>query len=278
LQKDHRRLYRLLESPTSGPPKRLSGHSRLILITIAGVLAATLVSACGDSQGKTPGTTTPTEAVSPTPADMSVPGASPTAPPEQELLEQMVLQTEDLPAGLSQVSAVASPNEDAAQAAANPEKELARLESWGRLFGYDVVFLPGPDSSPDLTVMGVNSTASIYVTPEGASASFADDVQAARSQDWTASYPDLINLNVQEIKRPQLADEVFWIRITGHQKKAKGPLSIEDFVALRRSRVRGFLRVTSLLPASAKPDASLKRTADLAARQVERINMGLVES
>lgn len=261
----------------SGLPKEAIWHSGFLFIAASAVLAAALVSACGHGQDEA-GTTTPIEAASPAPADMSEPGASPTPPPELELLEQMVLQTEDLPAGLSQVSALTSPNEDAAQAAANPEEELARLESWGRLFGYDVVFVPGPDSSPDLTVMGVNSTASIYVTPEGASASLADDVQAARSQDWAASYPELIDLDVQEIKRPQLADEVFWIRITGHEEEAKGPLSIEDFVVLRRSRVRGFLRVTSLFPASASSDAFLEETADLAARQVERIDMGLAES
>jgi hypothetical protein len=242
----------------------------LFLIATAALIAATLASACDDGQDGASG--------SPTATATGVPEATSTPSPEQQLLEQVVLQAEDLPEGLVQVSAIASPNEDAAQAAANPEEELARLESWGRLFGYDVTFLPGPDSPSDLAVVGVNSTASIYVTSEGASASFADDVEAARSQDWALSYPDLVDLDIREMERPQLADQIVWIRIAGHQEEASGSLYMEDFVVLREGRLRGFLRVTLLFPASASPDDYLEETTNLAARQVERMDAALGES
>jgi len=235
-------------------------------MAIALALAAVLASACGDSQGGAPGTTTPTAATSPTT----------TLSPEQQLLEQVVLRAEDLPAGLVQVNASTSTNEDIAAGEDDPEQELARLESMGRLLGYEVNFVPGPESPPERGMLAATSAASLYLTPQGASESFADDAQKARDADWLATYPDLTDPEVREVERPELADEVVWIRITGLQDGGDGPLfKIEDFVVLRRGRLRGYLRVVSLVEASAGRDASLQDVEDLAALQVQRIDAAL---
>jgi hypothetical protein len=224
--------------------------------------------ACDDSQDQAPGTTTPTAATSPTT----------TLSPEQQLLEQVVLRAEDLPVGLVQVDATTSTNEDIAAGQDDPEQELARLESMGRVLSYAVNFVPGPESPPTRGMLAASSTASLYLTPEGASQSFADDAQKARDADWLATYPDLTDVEVSEVERPGLADEVIWIRITGLQGGEDGLMKIEDFVVLRQSRLRGFLRVVSLVEASAGRDALLQDVADLAALQIQRIDAALQES
>ncbi len=211
---------------------------------------------------------TPTAATSPTT----------TLSPEQQLLEQVTLRAEDLPAGLMQVDASTSTNEEIAAGAADPEQELARLESMGRLLGYEVNFVPGSESPPSRGMLAATSAASLYLTPEGASESFADDAQKARDADWPAAYPDLTDLEVIEVERPDLADEVVWIRITGFQSVEDSPLFVEDFVVLRQNRLRGFLRAVSLVEAPAGRDALLQDIADLAALQVQRINAALQES
>ncbi len=263
-----RRLRNPLKSPASGLSTGPFRRSRLPLVAIAALVAATLASACDDGQDQVSGTTTPTAATSPTAS----------ASPEQQLLEHVVLRVEDLRAGLEQADASASTNEDIAAGEDDPEQELARLESMGRLLGYEVSFVPGSESPPARGLIAVTSAASLYLTPEGASESFADDSQEAQSADWQAAYPNLTDVEVKEVERPGLADEVIWIRITGLQGGEDGPLYIEDFVVLRRNRLRGFLRAVSLVEVSAGRDALLSDVADLTALQVQRIDAALEES
>jgi len=263
--KGHHCLHHPLKSPTGGLSTGPFRRSRLPLMAIAALVAAALASACGDSQDQAPGTTTPTAATSPTT----------TLSPEQQLLEQVVLRAEDLPAGLVQVDASTSTNEEIAAGQDDPEQELARLESMGRLLGYEVNFVPGSESPPERGMLAASSSASLYLTPEGASESFADDAQEARSADWPAAYPDLTDVEVKEVERPGLADEVVWIRITGLQSGEDSPMFIEDFVVLRQSRLRGFLRAISLVEASAGRDALLEDVADLAALHTQRIDAAL---
>jgi hypothetical protein len=225
-------------------------------------LAVTLMATCGNGQGGTPDATTP--ATPPTT----------TLSPERQLLEQVVLRVEDLPAGLVQIDASTSTNVDVAVG----EQELARLENLGRLLGYEVNFVPGSESPPERGVLAATSAASLYLSTQGASTSFADVAQKARDTNWLATYPDLTDLEVREVERPGLADEVIWIRITGLQDGGDGPMSIDDFVVLRRSRLRGFLRAVSVVEPSAGRDALLQDVADLAAIQIQRIDAALQES
>lgn len=163
------------------------------------------------------------------------------------LLEQVVLTTDDLPHGLQRASASFATNKDVAEAQVNPDKELAKLERWGRRLGYDVAFEPSPEIPPDLPIRGVQSTASLYDTNQGASESFADGVSSARAMDWEATYPDLSQLEATEIDRPDIGDAVFWMRASGFQSGEQGELLlVDDQVALRVGRVRAFLRVVTL--------------------------------
>ena len=265
----------------------------MILIAAAIALTAALSIACNSSgragtatpsatgtAGGTPGVTV--TLTSPTPTQ-DAGSETPTAPvaspsPEQPTLEAMVLKADDLPAGLVRVSAVTSTNADVASAAAKPAEQMAILESWGRLLGYDVTFQPGPDAPQDLPIRGVNSTASLYKTPDGAKQSFADGAHTARTQDWQKSYSNLSDVRVREIKQPELADEVAWIRITGLQGDKKDLILVDDFVLLRRGRVRGFLRITTLFPASAGQDAYHSEVGAQAARQVQLIDSAMAGS
>ncbi len=186
-----------------------------------------------------------------------------------------MLRAEDLPAGLVRVDASTSTNEDVAAGEEDPERELARLEGLGRVLGYEVSFVPGPESPPERGMIAATSAASLYLTPEGASESFADDAQKARDADWLITYPDLAEPEVREVERPGLADEAVWIRITGFQGGEDGAMFIEDFVVLRRSRLRAFLRSVSLVEANAGPDALLQDISDLAGIQIRRIDAAL---
>jgi len=266
----------------------------VLVFLIAAATAATLMAACKGGSGPA-GSVTPlatsTSMIgvtvtrgSPTPTEDATAGSeSPTAPaaspsPEQPLLEAMVLEADDLPDGLVRVSASTSTNADLASAAANPQKQTALLESWGRLLGYDVTFQPGPDAPANLPIRGVNSTASIYKTAGGANQSFADGANTARTQDWAKGYSNLSDVVVREIKQPGLADEVAWIRITGLQGDTKSLILVDDYVLMRRDRVRGFLRVTTLFPASAGQDAYRSEVAAQAARQVQLIDSAIAGS
>lgn len=230
---------------------------------------ALLIAACdgGGASNVTPETT---------PSPQAQP--SPDVSPEQQLLERIVLQIQDVPAGMARFSAVISTNEDVAGSGERAEENLARLESWGRLLGFDVTYQPGPEADPDLPIRGVNSAASLYLSPEGASASFADAEETARTQDWAFTYPELSEIEVREVQRPALADEVVWMRVSGYTMGDNPQLLIDDFVIMRRDRVRSFLRVTTLFPATVTREVYTEEVAGLAASQIERTDQALLET
>jgi len=203
--------------------ERLEMRFRWLLSSVLVVSAFAVMAACGGDDGE--------------PMDEEARG----------LLEQAVLTVDDLPAGLQRASASFSTNKDVAEAQLNPGEELAKLERWGRRLGYDVAFELLPDAPPDLLIRGVQSTASLYDTSQGASESFADGVSSARAMDWEAGYPELTQLEVTEIDRPDIGDGVFWMRASGFQSLQQGEaLLVDDQVALRVGSVRAFLRVVTV--------------------------------
>lgn len=164
----------------------------------------------------------------------------------QGLLEQMVLTVEDLPAGLQRVSAAFSTNEELAKGQASPKEEQARIEAWGRRLGYDVAFVPSADTPPDLPVRFVQVAASLYDTPEGAGASFADAVSAARATDWKKTYTALTDVEATEVNRPGVEGERFWMRVSGLESQEPPALLVDDQVVFRVGSVRAYLRVGSV--------------------------------
>lgn len=179
----------------------------------------------------------------------------------EELLPQVVLAEEDLTTGVQQVSAFFSTNQDVADAVIDTEGELAKLEGWGRVLGYDAQFEPGPEAPVDTEVQGVQSTASVYATTQGAADSFAEAVSDARDTAWEERYPGVADLEVEEVDRSDLADEYVWFRISGLDENS-GKLVIDDQVAFRVSSVRGFLRVVTVFDASEPRDVYQDEVAE----------------
>jgi hypothetical protein len=238
---------------------------KLVLVGIAAVPILILLAAC-DGSGGTHGPGTPTASGSP---------ATNGTPTLEDQIRLMVLQPEDVPTGLQVVNSAFSTNEDVAQAGGDADAKLKQLEGWGRQLGFDVTFVPGPDAPSDLHFRGINSATSIYRTAEGASESFADGVETLRAQDMEASYPDLTDIEVQEIEQPDLADEVVWLRVTGVTGDAEGSFLVNDFVVLRKGRVRSFLTTVALVDPTAGRDAFIPEVTDLAKAQIRNIDAAL---
>jgi hypothetical protein len=157
----------------------------------------------------------------------------------------MVLQLSDMPAGFSQAEDSFSTNEDIAGAGDDAAGILAKLTEWGRLAGHGVVFSPG--SSDQGGILIVDSTVSLYENDAGASASFADAVNTARSTDWSAS-AGASDVSVEEIPPLDVADEMLWLRLSGTAmigSPATEQAFIQDVVLLRVGRVRGSVSIVS---------------------------------
>lgn len=203
-------------------------------IIVAALVVMSVASACRD------GSSSPeTPQVSPTASDGEVNDDE--VSEVHTLLSRMVLTEEDLPAELQQGSVFYSTNEEVAGSGSLAEARLAELEGWGRLLGYDIEFVPSPDAPSDAVIKGMQNAVSLYASAEGASDSFADGMADARASDWAASYPDLAELEVEEVDRASLGDEAVWFRISGIS--GTGKLLVDDQVAIRVGPARSFLRV-----------------------------------
>ena len=193
-------------------------------------------------------------------------------PEAQALLEKMVLQEGDLPDGLAQLSASFSTNADLA---GDSEEELEKLEGRGRQLAYDLQFVPGPDASIDLEVQGIQNTVSLYRTAQGASDSFAEGVTTGRDTDWPAAYPDVREVEVEEIEPPGLGDESVWFHITGVDPG--GRWFVDDQLVLRAGSVRSFLRVVAVFDSEAGRDAHLDQVEAWARLVAGRVEAALAE-
>ncbi len=142
----------------------------------------------------------------------------------ERTLRKMVLQQGDMPEGFVGDEAFIT-NGDAAETSTNPAERKALLESWGRLLGYEIVYEPTSEAPPDLPVQGVNVSASLYETEEGAAESFADAVKTAEETDWASNYAGLKEFQQERVKAEGLADEIVWLRLSGFQTGARKPRS-----------------------------------------------------
>jgi len=194
------------------------------------------------------------------------------------LLERMILQPEDIAPDLERVTAAFSTNQDLADATIDPEKELSKLEGYERQLGYEVTYQPRTDAPSSTTVRAVSDTTSLYREAEGASASFEEAVETARTTDWLASHSDLVDVEVQEIELAGIGDEAMWTRVSGFQSEDRSGLVLDDFVLLRRDTVRAFLRVVHLVDGSAGNDASIEDVRGWATQQVQLIDAALTGS
>jgi hypothetical protein len=163
----------------------------------------------------------------------------------EQALQRMVLQPDDLPAGLVLGEVAFTTNESLAAASADPEAREAELEGWGRLLGYEIAYQSEGEASVALPVQGINVSASLYTTEEGARTSFADAVRTAEETDWAANYAGLRDFQQERVDAGGLADEIVWLKLSGFQPTTDGPdaLVTDDLVFFRVAGERGFLRV-----------------------------------
>ena len=193
------------------------------LFVLVGFLVVALT-ACGDDEGE--GELTPAEV--------------------EDRLERMVLQLEDLPSGVIQAEDSFVTNEESAAGSDDREGRLAMLQEWGRILGYDVTYQANPEVMSQVGLMLASSSASLYASDEGASASFADAVQTARTTDWAALFGGATEVNQEELTRPALADEMLWLRITAKGEvgeQAEEETLAQDFVLFRQGPARASLMV-----------------------------------
>jgi hypothetical protein len=164
----------------------------------------------------------------------------------QQALQRMVLQVEDLPQGFVQTDELFTTNEYQASLSADPEAREGQLEGWGRLLGYEVTYQPASAAAEELSVQGVNVSASLYRTEKGAGDAFlVDAVKGAEERDWTADYAGLREFQQEKVDAGGLADDIVWLRFSGFQPVDSGsePLITDDLIFFRVGRERGFLRV-----------------------------------
>ena len=222
----------------------VKGKSLVAAIAVISLLVAVVV-ACGgggDNDEALQSTLVPSSGATGTPA------ATPTAIPSalEEQLRSMVLHVSDMPAGFSEVQESFSTNEEVAGEGEDAADTLAQLTQWGRIMGHGVVF--SSESSDQGGVLLVDATVSLYQSDSGASASFADAVNTARTTDWSSTAGEATNVTVEEIPSLDVADEMLWLRLNGTATIGDPPAEqpfIQDIVLLRVGRVRGSVSIVS---------------------------------
>jgi hypothetical protein len=207
------------------------------LVALVALLLATAMG-CGDDGGE--GKPTPTPVASPTPT------ATPVPPEVKEQLQRMVVQLEDLPSGVVLTEERFVTNDESAAASQDQEGRLAMLEEWGRILGYDVTYPANEEIMNQMGLILVNSTASLYGSEEGASASFADAAQTARTTDWADFFGTGEGVEVEELANPGWVDEMLWLRITAKAalgEQAEEETFANDVVIFRQGPARASLQV-----------------------------------
>lgn len=190
----------------------------------------------------------------------------------RDQLSRMVLTLDDLPAGYIAGEPVVTTNEELAL---GDTEKLAGLVEQGRILGYGVDFTRGDVAATEAPYFGVESAASLFETQEGASASFAEAAEEARSTDWEAIL-GFGDTELKEIDR-SIADETAWIRVTGVVGLGEGEtpvLVIDDHIVMRQGAARGYLRVSSAIEGSSDRSALLDEVAALAGQQASRMGGG----
>jgi len=190
------------------------------------------------------------------------------------LLPRMVLQPEDVPEGLEQAGEQFTTNEQLAGPGIGVRPGIEKIEEWGRILGYERDFQAAGVGGSGPPVIGVNTAASFYETPEGASASFAEVAQQARDTDWAQFYTDLTEFQVREVDRDVPADEILWLRLSGQRPSTTGDgllLLVDDQIVFRVGQVRAFLRVLISQEDATDRDLALERTEALLQTQIQHI-------
>lgn len=165
----------------------------------------------------------------------------PTVEEQQATLGSVVLTEAELPDGLIEVGRSFSDNE----AAADDPATLERLDSWGRQLGLRVNYVVGPEAPTPQEILAVRSDATLYADVSGCQLSYQYDVNRFREADWATDSPGMTDVQVEELDASELAEEGYWIRVTGLSVDEPRTLMIVDRLVLRRGHLRTFIQVDS---------------------------------
>jgi len=171
-------------------------------------------------------------------------------------LQAMVIQQADIPAGFQPLSGDFADNAQAASGIGGGPSEQ-QLNAWGRLLGYQRDFQAGAPSSESV-ITALSTSVSLYRTDQGASDSFTDRVASARLADWKASHADLTDFQQQELKPDVGADDMLWLRFTGHKETAPGKTQLiaDDQIIFRVGRAWDTSTPSPPAPRASKTAAS----------------------
>ena len=204
-----------------------------------------------------------------TPSPVS-PTGSPLPPELKDQLKRMVLQPDDVVEGFELVDEAFSTNEESAASAADSQGHLADLQRWGRILGYEVLYESSEPVSVGQTMyFSLQSTASMYETSEGASASLADAVEVAKTTDWPVRFVGAENVEWEEVPLSGLTDEATWLRV-GEKGKPGEQVFAFDIVMLRQGAGRGSLQIGSF-----GTEESKQIVEQLARAQADRMKSAL---
>jgi len=191
-------------------------------------------------------------------------------------LQAMVIQQADLPAGFQPLGGDFADNAQAASGVGGGPTE-EQLNAWGRLLGYKRDFQANAPSV-DSALTALSTSVSLYKTDQGASDSFKDRVASARRADWKTSHADLSDFQQQELKPDVGADDVLWLRFTGHKETAPGKTQLisDDQVVFRVGRAWGYLNpITAGAPGVEDRSLLLPQMETLVRKQIQQMRDAL---
>lgn len=166
----------------------------------------------------------------------------------QDVLPDLILQFEDLPEGLQPLGGSFSTNAEAASGLGTGPTQ-AQLDEWGRILGFAADYQrTAPTGTANVTA--INTSVSLYATPEGATESFENRIPQAREADWQPSHADLEEFQQEELSPDLPVDDLFWMHLTGFQPI--GPdervLVSDDQIVFLVGETWGFIGVVSTIP------------------------------
>ena len=186
------------------------------------------------------------------PSATAVPVDRPTL---EAMLRSMALTLDDLPAGFVLQEEAFTDNEEAAETdPLGKQAALARLDEWGRLLGYEAIYMTNDPLGTFIkggTAM-VTVSLNIFRTSEGAAAGMEWGRQVAADPSQSiALFPGVISIEGEPMSFPTIGDETLAARFTGTLRPQDMAVNVDvDFVAhmvaIRRGRATAHIVVGAI--------------------------------
>ncbi len=246
--------------------------------------------------GTTPGASVPTPTPgsdassvvrgpqTPTPASETAPAtAAPTLAADAETARQRLmaatLQPADVPSDMTAAEAQFRTNEEALADAPAASADVLRAlnEQWGRLYVYDTAYAapPTPDLLGNGAIARLQSSASLFATPEGAEASMAFNrdldpaIVAAYVEALGTEQSPIRGVTAERIEAPALGDSSYAWRFRGVVTVSGLDLNfVADSVSVRVGAIT--FSVTAITLNQPPPRAELERYLSLLASRIPR--------